>query len=412
MPAWGDRLKHAWNAFLGRDGPKRSVYGESSYTRPDKIKLRYDSDRTIINAIYTRISVDCAQIEIRHVRKDQNGRYTDTIDSSLNECLTTSANKDQSARAFRQDMYMTLLDEGCVAIVPVDTSVDPRSSNSYEIESMRIGIVRGWLPDSVIVDLYNDRTGRHEELELPKKMVCIVENPFYSIFNEPNSILQRLKRKLVLLDAVDEQSGSGKLDMIIQLPYTIRSEARRAEADKRRKDVEMQLQGSKYGVAYIDATEHITQLNRPIENTLMTQVQYLMDTLHSQLGLTPKVFDGTADEKEMLNYTNRTLEPIVDAVVSEIKRKWLTKTARTQGQSIMFFKDTFKLVPAEKLAELVDKFTRNAVMSSNEWRSILGLPPSDDPDADALRNKNLNQTDQEIEKQDEYPIEPQNEGQR
>lgn len=412
MPVWGDRLKHAWNAFLGRDGPKRSVYGESSYTRPDKIKLRYDSDRTIINAIYTRISVDCAQIEIRHVRKDQNGRYTDTIESSLNECLTISANKDQSARAFRQDMYMTLLDEGCVAIVPVDTSVDPRSYNSYEIESMRIGIVRGWLPDSVIVDLYNDRTGRHEELELPKKMVCIVENPFYSIFNEPNSILQRLKRKLILLDAVDEQSGSGKLDMIIQLPYTIRSEARRAEADKRRKDVEMQLQGSKYGIAYIDATEHITQLNRPIENTLMTQVQYLMDTLHSQLGLTPKVFDGTADEKEMLNYTNRTLEPIVDAIVSEIKRKWLTKTARTQGQSIMFFKDTFKLVPAEKLAELVDKFTRNAVMSSNEWRSILGLPPSDDPDADALRNKNLNQTDQEIEKQDEYPIEPQNEDQR
>lgn len=412
MPVWGDRLKHAWNAFLGRDGPKRSVYGESSYARPDKIKLRYDSDRTIINAIYTRISVDCAQIEIRHVRKDQNGRYTDTIESSLNECLTISANKDQSARAFRQDMYMTLLDEGCVAIVPVDTSVDPRSSNSYEIESMRIGIVKGWLPDSVIVDLYNDRTGRHEELELPKKMVCIVENPFYSIFNEPNSILQRLKRKLILLDAVDEQSGSGKLDMIIQLPFTIKSEARRAEAEKRRKDVEMQLQGSKYGVAYIDATEHITQLNRPIENTLMTQVQYLMDTLHSQLGLTPKVFDGTADEKEMLNYMNRTLEPIVDAVVSEIKRKWLTKTARTQGQSIMFFKDAFKLVPAEKLAELVDKFTRNAVMSSNEWRSILGLPPSDDPDADALRNKNLNQTDQEIEKQDEYPVEPQNEDQR
>lgn len=389
MPVMTDRLKHAWNVFLGRDAPPKFTE-ESYYTRPDRTRLRYDTDRTIINSIYTRIAVDCAAVEIKHVRKDQNGRFKEVIPSHLNECLTVEANLDQTARAFREDVYLSLLDEGCIAILPIETGVDPNNSASFDILSMRVGIIKVWKPSSIIVEVYNEATGHRVEVEVPKKVACIVENPFYSIFNEPNSMLQRLKRKLALLDTVDEQNSSGKLDLIIQLPYVVKNEIRKAEAEKRRKEIEMQLVGSKYGVAYTDGTEKITQLNRPVENNLMNQVQYLMDTINAQLGLTPEVYNGTADEKTMLNYNNRTIEPIVSAVVDEMIRKWLTKTARSQGQSIMFFKDPFKLVPVANLAEIADKFTRNAIMTSNEFRSIVGLVPSSDPDADVLRNKNLN----------------------
>lgn len=396
MPTFANRLQHAWNVFLGRDAPASRWTEESYYTRPDRTRLKYDTDRTIINSIYTRIAVDCATVEIKHVRRDQNGRFVQVINSHLNECLAIEANKDQSARAFREDVYLSLLDEGAIAILPIDMGMDPKSSNSFDILSMRVGVIKLWKPDSIVAEVYNEATGHRVEVEVPKKVACIVENPFYSIFNEPNSMLQRLKRKLALLDTVDEQNSSGKLDLIIQLPYVVKNEVRKAEAEKRRKEVEMQLVGSKYGVAYTDGTEKITQLNRPVENNLMSQVQYLMDTINAQLGLTPEVFNGTADEKTMLNYNNRTIEPLVSAVVDEMIRKWLTKTARSQGQSIMFFKDPFKLVPVANLAEIADKFTRNAIMTSNEFRAIVGLMPSDDPDADRLRNKNLNESSEEI----------------
>ena len=397
MPTFGGRLKHAWNAFLGRDRPFeiQDDYGVGYSRRPDRVKLGYGHEKSIINAIYTRIAIDVAKIDIRHVRLDEEGRYKEDIDSSLNECLRLSANKDQTARAFFQDVVMSMFEEGTVAIVPVDTTTDPRSSNAYEIESMRCGKVTEWRPDYVRVLLYNDRSGEKEEIVLPKKMVAIVENPFYSVMNEPNSTLQRLSRKLALLDAVDEQSSSGKLDLIIQLPYVIKTEARRQEAEKRRQEIEKQLAGTKYGIAYTDGTEHITQLNRSLENNLLKQIEYLTETLYSQLGLTPEVFNGTADEKTMLNYTNRTIEPIISAIVDEMTRKFLSKTARTQGQWILFFNDPFKLMPVSNIAEIADKFTRNEIMTSNEIRVKVGMKPSDDPKADQLINSNLNQSAEE-----------------
>lgn len=393
MPTFGNRLKHAWNAFLGRDRPQErwQDIGPGYSRRPDRARLGYGHEKSIINAIYTRIAIDVASIQIRHVRLDEQRRYSDDIKSPLNECLTLSANKDQTARAFIQDVVISMFEEGTVAIVPVDTSVDPRSSNAYEIESLRCGKIVEWFPDYVRVNLYNDRSGEKEDITLPKKMVAIVENPFYSVMNEPNSTLQRLSHKLALLDSVDEQSSSGKLDMIIQLPYVIKTEARRQEAEKRRREIEQQLTGSKYGIAYTDGTEHITQLNRSLENNLLKQIEYLTETLYSQLGLTPEVFNGTADEKTMLNYTNRTIEPILSAIVDEMIRKFLSKTARTQGQWISFFNDPFKLMPVSNVAEIADKFTRNEIMTSNEIRTKVGMKPSKDPKADQLINSNLNQ---------------------
>ena len=396
MPTIGGRLKHAWNAFLGRDRPQDWQNTGVGYSRrPDRNRLGYGHEKSIINAIYTRIAIDVASIQIRHVRLDEQGRYKDDIHSPLNECLRLSANKDQTARAFFQDVVMSMFEEGSVAIVPVDTSVDPRSSNAYEVESLRCGKVTAWFPDYVTVLLYNDRKAEKEEITLPKKMVAIVENPFYSVMNEPNSTLQRLSHKLALLDSVDEQSSSGKLDLIIQLPYVIKTEARRQEAEKRRQEIENQLAGTKYGIAYTDGTEHITQLNRSLENNLLKQIEYLTETLYSQLGLTPEVFNGTADEKTMLNYTNRTIEPILAAIVDEMIRKFLSKTARTQGQWILYFNDPFKLMPVSNIADIADKFTRNEIMSSNEVRGKVGLKPSDDPKADQLINSNLNQASAE-----------------
>lgn len=396
VPTIGGRLKHAWNAFLGRDRPQDwKDVGQGYPRRPDRNRLGYGHEKSIINAIYTRIAIDVASIQILHVRLDEQGRYKDDIHSPLNECLRLSANKDQTARAFFQDVVMSMFEEGSVAIVPVDTSVDPRSSNAYEVESLRCGKITAWFPDYVTVLLYNDRKAEKEEITLPKKMVAIVENPFYSVMNEPNSTLQRLSHKLALLDSVDEQSSSGKLDLIIQLPYVIKTEARRQEAEKRRQEIENQLAGTKYGIAYTDGTEHITQLNRSLENNLLKQIEYLTETLYSQLGLTPEVFNGTADEKTMLNYTNRTIEPILAAIVDEMIRKFLSKTARTQGQWILYFNDPFKLMPVSNIADIADKFTRNEIMSSNEVRGKVGLKPSDDPKADQLINSNLNQASAE-----------------
>lgn len=396
MPTFLDRLQHAWNAFLNR-APTGYVSGNSSGFRPDRTRLFITNERSIINAIYTRISVDAAQIKMVHARLDDDGAYRKTIPSLLNSCLNVEANKDQTGRAFRQDIVMSMLDEGYIAVVPVDITDDISNLNPYDIETMRVGKILEWYPDHVRVDLYNDRRGLHEQLVLPKKMVAIVENPFYSVMNEPNSTLKRLVEKLNILDDIDKQSGSGKLDLIIQLPYTIKSEARREQAERRRKDIEDQLSGSKYGIAYTDGTEHITQLNRAVENNLMTQIEYLTRMLFSQLGITESILDGTADEQVMLNYYNRTLEPIMSAIADEFIRKFLSKTARTQKQSIYFFRDPFRLIPAKDLAEMVDKFTRNEVMTSNEFRPIVGLRPSDDPDANVLRNKNLNKSKEEVD---------------
>lgn len=407
MPPIGDRLKHAWNAFLGRDRPseKWQDIGAGYTRRPDRLRLGYGHEKSIINAIYTRIAIDVASIQVRHVRLDEQGRYQDDIQSSFNECLRLSANKDQTSRAFFQDVVMSMFEEGTVAIVPTDTSIDPRSTNAYEIESMRCGKVVEWFPDHVRVNVYNDRLGEKEDITLPKSMVAIVENPFYSVMNEPNSTLQRLSRKLALLDSVDEQSSSGKLDLIIQLPYVIKTEARRQEAERRRQEIENQLSGTKYGIAYIDGTEHITQLNRSLENNLLKQIEYLTETLYNQLGLTPEVFNGTADEKAMLNYMNRTIEPIISAIVDEMIRKFLSKTARTRGQWILFFNDPFKLMPVSNIAEIADKFTRNEIMTSNEIRSKVGLKPSNDPKADQLVNSNLNQSKEELKESEQPPVE-------
>ena len=388
-----DRLQHAWNAFVYNDNSytnPQNLGGFSTY-KPDRVHFSRGVEKSIVTSVYNRLALDVASIAIKHVRLDDNGRYIEEINSGLQNCLNVEANIDQTGRAFLQDVVMSMLDEGCVAIVPVDTTVNPAVSGSYEINTMRTGKILEWYPAHVRVRVYNDKKGIHEELTLPKSTIAIIENPLYAVINEPNSTMQRLIRKLNLLDVVDEQTSAGKLDLIIQLPYVIKSEARRKQAEERRKDIEMQLAGSKYGIAYTDGTERITQLNRPAENNLMKQVEYLTNMLYSQLGLTQSILEGSADEKTMLNYYNRTVEPIVSAIVDEIKRKFLTKTARAQKQSIMFFRDPFKLVPVENIAEIADKFTRNEIMTSNEIRQIVGMMPSKDPGADELRNKNLNQ---------------------
>lgn len=386
-----NQLKRGWNAFLNRD-PTPTFYPGASYgTRPDRVRLTRGHERSIITSVYNRIAVDAASTVVRHARLDDNDRYKEDIESGLNNCLTLEANIDQTGRAFLQDVYMSMFDEGCIAIIPTDTLFDPTNSSSFDVLSLRTGQILEWRPEHVRVRVYNERTGRKEDITLPKRMVGIVENPFYAVMNEPSSTSQRLIRKLNLLDAVDEQSSSGKLDLLIQLPYTIKSDARRNQAEQRRKDIESQLTGSKYGIAYVDGTEHVTQLNRPVENNLMHQIEYLTNMLYSQLGITQSILDGTADEKTMLNYQNRTLEPLVSAVVDEMKRKFLSKTARTQRQSIVMFKEPFKLVPVNDIAELADKFTRNEIMTSNEIRQIVGMKPSKDPNADILRNKNLSE---------------------
>ena len=405
-----DRLQHAWNAFVYNDNSytnPQNLGGFSTY-KPDRVHFSRGVEKSIVTSVYNRLALDVSSIAIKHVRLDDNGRYVEEINSGLQNCLNVEANIDQTGRAFLQDVVMSMLDEGCVAIVPVDTTVNPAISGSYEINTMRTGKILEWYPAHVRVRVYNDKKGIHEELTLPKSTVAIIENPLYAVINEPNSTMQRLIRKLNLLDVVDEQTSAGKLDLIIQLPYVIKSEARRKQAEERRKDIEMQLAGSKYGIAYTDGTERITQLNRPAENNLMKQVEYLTNMLYSQLGLTQSILEGSADEKTMLNYYNRTIEPIIAAIVDEIKRKFLTKTARAQKQSVMFFRDPFKLVPVENIAEIADKFTRNEIMTSNEIRQVVGMMPSKDPGADELRNKNLNQSAEEIDG-NKQPEEIQNE---
>lgn len=401
------RLKHAWNAFINNKDQtiNYGVLGSSYYYRPDRQRFTGGNERTIVTSVYNRIALDVSAVEIKHVRIDENDRYKETINSGINSCFNTEANIDQTGRAFIQDIVMSMLDEGCVAIVPIDTTTSPVNSNTYDILSMRTGKILQWYPNHVQVRVYNEKTGNKEDIILPKSSVGIIENPLYAVINEPNSTMQRLIRKLSLLDAVDEQSGSGKLDLIIQLPYTIKTEARRKQAEMRRKEIEMQLTGSKYGIAYTDGTEHITQLNRPIENNLMKQIEYLTSMLYSQLGITQSILDGTADEKTMLNYYSRTIEPIISAIVDEMKRKFLTKTARSQGQSFLFFRDPFKLVPINDIANVADTFTRNEILSSNEIRQLIGIKPSSDPKADMLRNSNLNQADQEIVQEEETPSE-------
>ena len=389
---FGSRLKHAWNAFVNNRDPTityHDIGGGFSY-RPDRPRLTRGNERSIVTSVYNRIALDTAAITIQHCKLDENGRLLSTMNSKLNNCLTLEANLDQTGRAFIQDAVMSMLDEGCVAIVPVETTLDPKVTESYDILSMRTAKILEWFPQHVRVRLYNERTGRKEDIILPKKSVAIVENPLFAVINEPNSTMQRLIRKLSLLDVTDEQTASGKLDLIIQLPYIIKTDARRQQAEQRRKDIEMQLAGSKYGIAYTDGTEKITQLNRSVENNLMKQVEYLTNLLFSQLGITQTILDGTADEKTMLNYYTRTIEPIIAAIVDEMKRKFLTKTARSQKQSIMFFRDPFKLVPVNDIADIADKFTRNEIMTSNELRQIVGMKPSDDPKADQLINSNLN----------------------
>ncbi len=409
----GSRLMHAWNAFIGNRDPTFGygmTTGPGYSYRPDRARLTRGNERTIATAIYNRIALDVSSVSIRHVRLDEEDRFKEVIQSGLDNCLSVEANIDQTGRAFMHDVVLSLLDEGCIAIVPVDTTLDPKVTESYDINSMRVGKITEWYPKHVKVNLYNDRTGQREDVTLPKKMVAIVENPLYAVVNERNSTMQRLIRKLSLLDAIDEQSGSGKLDMIIQLPYIIRTDAKRQQAEQRRKDIEEQLAGSKYGIAYTDGTERITQLNRPVENNLMKQIEYLTSMLYSQLGITQSVMDGTADEATMLNYNTRTIEPIISAIVDEMKRKFLTKTARSQKQSIMFFSDPFKLVPVEKLADIADKFTRNEILSSNELRQIVGRKPSSDPKADQLINSNLNQPEDKVDKKPDEPSEKSNEG--
>ncbi|CAK7008416.1 MAG: hypothetical protein EUB_01595 [Eubacterium sp.] len=384
------RLKHAWNVFLNRDPTEyyREVGMGYSY-RPDRQRFTMGNERSIVTSVYNRIALDASALKIQHSRIDANGSFREVIDSDINNCLNVEANIDQTGRSFLQDVVMSMLDEGCVAIVPVDTTFNPKITGSYDINSMRTGKILEWHPKHVKVRVYDERTGIKEEITLPKDIVAIVENPLYAVINEPNSTMQRLIRKLCLLDVIDEKSSSGKLDLIIQLPYIVKSEARRKQAEQRRADIETQLTGSKYGIAYTDGTERITQLNRPVENNLMAQIEYLTSMLYSQLGITQSILDGTADEKTMLNYYNRTIEPIASAIVDEMKRKFLTKTARSQRQSILFFRDPFKLVPVNDLAEIADKFTRNEILTSNEFRPIIGFKPSDDPKANELNNSNI-----------------------
>ena len=388
--SFSSRLKKAWNAFKNRD-PTFNYQGAGYSYRPDRPRLTRGNERSIVTSVYNRIALDVSSMTIQHIRLDNDGRFLETIDSDLNSCLTLESNIDQTSRAFIQDIVMSMLDEGCVAIIPIDTDVDPNSTDSYKIYSMRTGKILDWYPSSVRVRVYNDRTGNKENIVVQKSKIAIVENPLYAVINEPNSTMQRLMRKLSLLDVTDEQTASGKLDLIIQLPYVIKTEARRQQAELRRKDIEMQLAGSKYGIAYTDGTERITQLNRSVENNLMKQVEYLTNLLYSQLGITQTILDGTADEQTMLNYYSRTIEPIISAIVDEMKRKFLTKTARTQLQSIAFFREPFKLVSVNNIAEIADKFTRNEIMTSNEIRQIIGMKPSTDPKADKLINSNISQ---------------------
>lgn len=385
-----DRLQHGWNAFMNKDPTnQRYNYGPGNTYRPDRTRLTRGNEKTIVTSVYNRIALDVAQTTIKHCRADENGKFIENVNSRLNNCLTLEANIDQASRVFIHDVVMSMLDEGVVAIVPTDTTVNPMTG-SFDVETMRVGKIKQWYPKHVMIEVYNENTGNKEEITLPKSKVGIIENPFYAVINEPNSTMQRLIRKLSLLDIVDEQTSAGKLDLIIQLPYVIKSEARRTQAETRRKDIEMQLAGSKYGIAYTDGTEKITQLNRPLENNLLKQVEYLTNMVYSQLGITQAILEGSASEQEMLNYYTRTVEPILAAIADEMKRKFLTKTARTQSQTIMFFRDPFKLVPINQIAEIADKFTRNEIMTSNEIRQIVGLRPSDDPKADQLINSNLN----------------------
>ena len=396
-----NRLQHAWNAFANKDPTYSSGYGGYLY-RPDRPRFSRGNERSIVTAVLNKISMDCAAINVEHVRLDDNNRFVEVLNTGLNKCLTLEANLDQTGRAFIQDAVMSLMDEGCIAIVPVETTLNPNISGGFDITNMRVGKVLEWYPDKVSIRVYNEKTGQKQDIVMPKNTVSIVENPLYAVMNEPNSTMQRLIRKLNILDAIDEQSGSGKLDLIIQLPYLVRSQQRRQQAEERRKAIEDQLSNSKYGVAYTDGTEHVTQLNRSVENNLMSQIEYLTSMLYSQLGITQSVMDGTADDKTMLNYYNRTIEPILSAIVDEMKRKFLTKTARSQKQSIVFFRDPFRLVPVADLAEIADKMTRNEIMSSNEIRQIVGMKPSDDPKADELRNKNLSEPTSEETNNDNY----------
>lgn len=400
-----NRLKHAWDAFRNRDPTRIDTYslGESNYRHPDKVRLTIGNERSIIASIYNRIAIDCASIAIRHVRLDKDGRYLEDIKDDLDECLTISPNLDQTSRSFFQDIVLSMFDEGHIAIVPVEADFDPIETGSYKILQIRRGRIVEWFPEDVRLECYNQKTGRVQQIIMPKKHTAIIENPMYTVMNGPNSTLQRLIAKLNMLDAIDQQSSSGKMDLIIQLPYTVHSETRKAQAEQRRKDIEIQLTGSKYGIAYVDATERITQLNRPVENNLLSQVEYLTKELYTQLGLTSGIFDGTASEEEQLRYNNGTIEPILAAIVDEMKRKFLTKTARTQGQSIMFFRDPFKLAPISQVAELGDKLTRNEILTSNEFRAIIGYKPSKDPKADELRNSNIAASKQELAAERQAP---------
>lgn len=394
------RLKHAWNAFQMNRNPTytNNYYGSSSSTRPDRMRFSRGNERSMVTSIYNRIALDVSQLSFEHVQLDKDGRYSETKTTGLNTCLTLEANLDQTSRAFFQDAALSMFDEGSIALVPIDTNLDPNITGGYDIESIRVGQILTWYPKYIKVRLYNEQTGIKEDRIIPKSIAAIIENPFYTVMNQSNSTMQRLIRKLSLLDAIDEQSASGKLDLIIQLPYTVKSNLRKQQAEERRKAVEDQLYDSKYGIAYIDSTERVIQLNRPVENNLMSQIEYLQNLLYSQLGITQSILDGSADDKTMLNYYNRIVEPIAAAFVDEMRRKFLTKTARTQGQSIMFFRDPFKLVPVNELAEISDKLTRNEIASSNEMRQTIGWKPSKDPKADELRNKNLNQPESELRK--------------
>lgn len=393
MASLRERLRNSWNVFTGRDNYINEDYGPSYSRRPDRIRSYFGNSRqSIVSSAVAHIASDCAQIKILHARTDINGRYLATIDDSLNKIFNLEANLDQSGVAFKRDIVQSMFDEGCIAVVPVETDTNPEENGSYKVYSMRVGKITKWYPQYVTVDLYNEQTGNHQEVTLPKREVAIIENPLYSIMNEPNSTLQRLMRKMSLLDAIDELNGSGRLDLIIQLPYSIKTETRRREADKRKKQIESQLENSRYGIAYIDATEKVTQLNRSLENNLLAQIQYLQKLFYNQIGVSETVFDGTADESVMLNYYSRTIDPILEAITAEFDRKFISDTARTQGQKIMYFRDPFKLATVEKLAEMADKFTRNEILSSNEIRGIVGYRPIEDPRADELRNKNLNES--------------------
>lgn len=406
----GPRLKNAWNAFFNRDPTKYYQDSGIGYSyRPDRPRLSRGNERSIVTSVYNRIALDVAALTFQHVQLDENGRFSSIMDSGLNRCLNLSANVDQTGRAFIQDIVVSMLDEGCVAVIPTNTSADPALTESYDIGTMRTGKILEWRPTSIKVRVYNENSGQKEEICLLKRIVGIIENPLYAVMNEPNSTMQRLIRKLNILDAIDEQSGAGKLDLIIQLPFAVKGELKRAQAEARRKDIEMQLVGSKYGIAYTDATEHITQLNRSVDNNLMKQIEYLTSMLYSQLGITQAILDGTADEKTMLNYYNRTVEPIAAAIADELKRKFLSRTARTQGKTLMFFRDPFKLVPVADLASIADTFTRNEIMTSNEVRQVIGMKPAEDPSADELRNKNLNKSESETQSpKDESAVEEEN----